>query len=371
MQERIDNARPKRMGITVIFRLPASMVLLTIFLANAQPASNAKRSATVSHATMRSILGGMRLEFTENPSDDSVAFDFQLNGHKVTLLNHIKDMQLSACFDGIVIVEPPDAPANRPALMKMNRWNQDHFSTGAFRDEHGCESLRANLNFAGGMTTAMIEEYIRKFSTAVTVFARFVAELTAGANRAAATPSTGDQPTVDRTALPIGTMAWSQPRADTRSAPPSPSATGSVPGLLRITRDITLRYDTDKWKPTQSHEAGQFALSHSPAQGHALVIEEHIAVPLDAIQDVALANAQFADPEAKFVIRDKRRINGVTLWFLKIEAEVGTVPMVFLGYYYADQSSTVQVVTYTAKTLLPESEHDLMEFLNGLAVSVF
>jgi len=298
----------------------------------------------------------MNLEFTENPSDDSVAFAFQLNGHQVTLLNHVKDMQLSACF-GRIFADPPDAPENMPVLLKMNRWNQEHFFTGAYRDEHGCESLRANVSFAGGMTRAMIEEFIRQFSTVVTVYARFAAEPTPGANTPAST----------RAASPVATMAWSQSR-DPKSAPPSPPAAKPVPGLLTINRNITLKYDPDKWKQTPSREAGQFALSHSSTGGHAVIIGEPIAVPLDSLQDVALANAQFADPNAKLVFRHKRRVNGVVLWFLKIEAEVNKMPMVYLGYYYAGQSSTIQVVTYTKKALLPESENDFMEFLNGLAV---
>jgi hypothetical protein len=149
----------------------------------------------MSHATMGSILREMGFEFTENPSDDAASFDFQPNGRKITLVNHIKDMQLSACFD-IVIGEPLDAPDHIQTFLKLNRWNQEHFFTRAYRDEHGCVSLGSSADFAGGMTRAMIAEYIRHFSTAVTVFGRFVVELTPGANPPASTPATGVQPTV-------------------------------------------------------------------------------------------------------------------------------------------------------------------------------
>lgn len=295
---------------------------------------------------MRSILRGMRLEFTEKPSGDSAAFDFQLNCHKVTLLNHIKDMQLSACFDGIV--DP----------MKMNQWSREHFFTRAYSDEQGCPSLGSHVSFAGSVTRAMIEDWVREFGTAVTVYARFVAELPPAANTPASTPATRDQPAPDRPAWPIGAMAWSQSCA-------APSA----PGLLRIDRDITLRYDPKKWTQTPSYDAGQFALMHSSGGGHALIIAERIAVPIDSVADVALANAQAADPSAEVVFRHRRRVDGADVWFLKIDAEAGTVPMVYCGYYYAGRGSTVQVVTYTTKTLLPELEDDFMEFLNGLAVS--
>jgi hypothetical protein len=333
-----------------------SKLLLAAFLAHAQPASNTARSAAVPHSTMRSILRGLRVEFSEKPADDSVAFDFQLNSHKVTLLNHIKDMQLSACFEGVV--DP----------MKMNRWSQEHFFTRAYVDEQGCASLGADVNFAGGVTKAMIEEWVNEFSTAVTVFARFVTELPSGANTSASTPSTGIPPTPDGPASPIGKMAWSQSRADTRSVPAQQSESMSVPGLLTINRNLTLRYDPEKWKQTPSHDAAQFALSYSCGAGHAMVIAEPISVPPDSVEEVALANAQFADPNAKVVFRHKRRVDGVDLWLLKIEAELGTVPMVYCGYYYAGPSSTVQVVAYTTKTLFAESENDFMEFLNGLVV---
>ena len=81
-----------------------------------------------------------------------------------------------------------------------------------------------------------------------------------------------------------------------------------------------------------------------------LVIAERISVPLDSLQDVALANAQVADPSAKLVFRHKRRVNGVVLWFLKIEAEIDSVPMVYWGYYYADRNSTVQVASALARS---------------------
>jgi hypothetical protein len=299
----------------------------------------------------------MRLEFSEKPSNDSAAFDFQLNGHKVTLLNHIKDMQLSACFDGIV------------DLMKLNQWSREHFFTRAYVDEQGCPSLGAGVSFAGGVTKAMIEEWVREFSTAVTVYARFAAESPLGANTPASTASTGIPPTLDRPASLIAPMAWSQSRAETTSTPSGPGAATSIPGLLTINRNITLRYDPGKWKQTPSHEAGQFALSHSSGDAQALVIAELIRVPPDSVEDVALANAQFADPNAKVVFRHKRRVNGVDVWFLRIEAEFDTVPMVYCGYYYAGQSGAVQVVTYTTKTLFAEFQNDFMELLNGLAVS--
>ena len=62
-------------------------------------------------------------------------------------------------------------------------------------------------------------------------------------------------------------------------------------------------------------------------------------------------------------------VNGVDVRFLKIEAGVNAVPMVYWDCFYGGEYRTVQVVTYTAKTLLPEYEKEFMDFLNGFMVS--
>ena len=76
---------------------------------------------------------------------------------------------------------------------------------------------------------------------------------------------------------------------------------------------------------------GRFLFSRSSGGGHALVIAEPIAVPLGSVEDVALANAQLVDPNAKIVFRDQRKVNGVVLRFLKIEADE-IISRAFLAY---------------------------------------
>ena len=336
-------------------RLSASILLLGALQVHAQQAASTNRSAAISQARMRSLLQGMGIEFTEESSDDSTAFAFQLNGHIVTLLNQVKSMQLSAC------VQDHFDP------MKANQWNQDHFFTGLRLDQHGCAALRSEVGFAGGVTDEMIEAFINQFRTDVTIYAKFVTNLPPGSGTPTAPPGTADQQ-ADRSPSPIGTMAWSQLGQNTKSTAPWSDAT-SVPGLLKINRNVSLKYDPDRWKQTAPHNDGEFVLLHSSGDGHALVIAEPIAVPLDSLEDVALENAQAVDPNAKVVFRDKRRVNGAVLYFLKIEANVDTVPMVYCGYFYAGENGTVQAVTYAAKTLLPEYEKKFMDFLNGFVVS--
>lgn len=285
----------------------------------------------------------MGLQFTEKPSGDSTAFAFPLNGHPVTLFSQANSLQLSACV------------ADHFDPMKANQWNRQHFSTGVRLDQQGCAALRAEVRFGGRVTNEMIEEFIREFFTGVTIFARFVAVPPPA-------PMTPSAPS------PIGPMEWSQLGQNTKSGPP-PDAPRSVPGLLPINRNISLKYDADRWKPAAPQNDAQFALAHKSGGGQALVIAERIAVPRGSVQDVALANAQSVDPAAQIVFQQQRRINGEDFRFLKMEAEVNSVPMAYWGCFYGGQYGTVQVVAYAPKAHLPEYEKDFMDLLNGLTVS--
>jgi hypothetical protein len=338
----------------VTLRLSASLLFLAVLPGHAQSTASNGEWAAISPDSIRFVLKSMDFQFTEKSSDDSTVFALHLNGHPVTLLRQVTSIQLSTCFKDLV------------APMKQNQWNREHFSTRAYLDERGCASLGADAKFGGRVTNEMIEEFIAEFFTDVTIYAKFATELPPDPTTPSAPPDTGP---ADRSPSPIGPMEWSQLGQNTKSVPPWPDAARSVPGLLKINRNISLRYDSDRWRQTAPANDGQLALAHSSGEGHALVIAERIAVPRGSVEDVALANAQSVDPNAKIVFRQQRRINGVDVRFLKIEADVNAVRMVYWGCFYGGAYGTVQVVTYTAKSLLPEYEKEFMDFLNGFMVS--
>lgn len=93
--------------------------------------------------------------------------------------------------------------------MKENQWNREHFSTRAYVNEKGCASLGADVSFGGGATDQMIQDFVLEFCTDVAVFAKFLANSPAGPDTSSASPAAGIQ-SLDRYALPIGAMAWSQ-----------------------------------------------------------------------------------------------------------------------------------------------------------------
>jgi hypothetical protein len=128
---------------------------------------------------------------------------------------------------------------------------------------------------------------------------------------------------------------------------------------------MAIKYDANKWKQSTSKEAGRFTFVHTTGDGYAMVIAERLSIPIDSLPDIALHNAQDADPNARITFQDKRRVNGVDLWFLNIDAVVSGIPVTYYGYYYSGQSGTVQILTYTGRSLVPEYEKDFIDFLNG------
>ncbi len=315
-------------------RFFASIVILAALPVHAQPAARASRATAIPHDRMRGILQGLGVEFTEKAADDAAAFAFQVNGHRVTLLNQVKSMVLSSCV------------AEHLDLQKAQQWTESHFFTRAQRDENDCFGVLSELRFSGGVTLEFLEEFIRHFCTDVTVFAKFVGGVSEGP------------------ASPVGAMAWSQVGQRAMRTAPWRDAS-SVAGLLRVNGNVSLKYDPAVWKQAE----GQFLLVHSSGEGQAVVVAERIAVPLGAVEDIALANAQAVDPNGKVVFRNRRRVNGVDVVILKIEVIEGTVPRVYYGYFYAGEFGTVQVVTSTLKALFAKHEREFLEFLNGFEVS--
>jgi hypothetical protein len=155
---------------------------------------------------------------------------------------------------------------------------------------------------------------------------------------------------------------------------PASSAVSSpepmAPGLLVFNgAKMSIKYDAKKWKQTASKETGKYSFRHMDGDGYGLVIAERMSMSKDALADVAVSNAMETDPNVKVVSKEKRTVNGVDVWFMKMSLNVNGIPVLYYGYYYGGEAGAVQVVMYTGVNLAAEYERDFMEFLNGLNVS--
>jgi len=115
-------------------------------------------------------------------------------------------------------------------------------------------------------------------------------------------------------------------------------------GVLPLGARAEVRYDPHKWRQIRMHEANSFLFTHSSGDGFAKVLSARLSPPFDALPDIVLSNLQEEDPQAKILLKEKRKVNGTDVWFLKLEAEINQIPMIMCGYYYSGKTGTVQVV---------------------------
>ncbi len=128
-------------------------------------------------------------------------------------------------------------------------------------------------------------------------------------------------------------------------------------------------YDSQKWKEAKSSEPGRATLGHVAGDGYAMVIAEAIQVPLDSLPELAVSNAQDSAPGTKITFREKRSVNGVELWCLRLEGTTKEgIAFTYYGYYYGGKAGTIQLITYTGTSLFAEYEKDFTELLNALHI---
>jgi hypothetical protein len=314
----------------VTLRAASAAVLFAASLAHAQIAMLAPEVWTeVPPAKVKSILREMGLDAAEKPGEKSAIFNFQLAGYGVSLDSHAGFMELQLALSGKV------------AAAAMNEWNRTRRFTRAYMDSDGSATLEAALDYRGGVVKTAIEAFIKGFGDVIPAFSTMVLE--AGA--------AGGGPAL--------------------AAPPAVVAGGSgASGILTILEGrMSVRYDPSKWIQAPTSGAGRFEFSYVPGEGVAVVIAERVAMPADKVAGMALANIRKQDSGARMTLKQKRRVAGADVWFQTVEATVKGMPVTYYGYYYGGPAGTVQILTYTGRSLAAVCEQDFLEFLDGLRVA--
>jgi len=288
----------------------------------------------VAPARVKAILQEMDLQPVEKTGPKSTIFTFHQAAYAVTLDSHPEFMEMQLAL------------SDKVPVTAMNEWNRTHRFTRAYMDTDGGATLESDLDYGGGVTKAAIQAFIKGFGDALPGFAKVVLEANAGgAGGAGGGGST---------------------------RPPAPGSGGTTigSGLLTILDGrMMVRYDLAKWKQTPTSDPGRFEFSHISGDGFAVVIAERTDMPTDSIANLAFANIRKQDPSARMTLKQKRRVGGVDLWFQTVDATIKGIPVTYYGYYYGGPAGTVQLLTYTGRSLIGDYQTDFLEFLNGFQVA--
>ena len=124
------------------------------------------------------------------------------------------------------------------------------------------------------------------------------------------------------------------------------------------------------WKKAEKpgNEVAEVEFHDPENDAYAMVIAERIAVPIEALRDVAIQNLMALDPEATVVKEEQRTVNGKPMLALILHAKSSGTPITLYGYYYTGDEGSFQVVTWTGQNLFKELKPEMEAFLNGFEV---
>lgn len=167
--------------------------------------------------------------------------------------------------------------------------------------------------------------------------------------------------------LPTNSQTTEKAPASTEFATPLSANEGSVAGS---TVKYSLAYDKDKWitETPKTGSPAEYSFTHVDGDVYSMIIAERLTFSLDALKELALNNAKSIAPDAKIILEETRKVNGVDVLAMKIEGTTSGIPFIYYGYYYTGKMTSLQVVTYTSQELFPQYEEELTKFLSGLKI---
>lgn len=123
-----------------------------------------------------------------------------------------------------------------------------------------------------------------------------------------------------------------------------------------------------KWsfQKSSSNEDAEYELQLKDEDLYAMIISEKIEIPLNTLKRIAIENTKAVCPDIKLINEEYRTVNGLKVLQLELSGTIEGMKFSYLGYYYSDDSGTVQFITYTAQSLLEFYRNDAEKLLNGL-----
>jgi hypothetical protein len=118
-------------------------------------------------------------------------------------------------------------------------------------------------------------------------------------------------------------------------------------------------------KATNNSEA-EYELQLKDGDLYGMVISEKIQIPIETLKSIAIKNASEVAPDVKIMKEEYRIVNGIKVLLLQMNGTMQGISFSYLGYYYSNNSGTVQFVTYTSSNLLESYLPKIESLLNGI-----
>jgi hypothetical protein len=132
--------------------------------------------------------------------------------------------------------------------------------------------------------------------------------------------------------------------------------------------DIGIWINPKAWTFTKgiANDDAEFQFQKKGEDLYGMLIAEKLQIPIETLKNIALQNAKNASSDIKVVNEEYRTVNGIKVLMMQMAGTVQGLKVAYIGYYYSNESGTIQLLTYTGENLLKDYRDDIDVFLNGL-----
>ncbi len=124
-----------------------------------------------------------------------------------------------------------------------------------------------------------------------------------------------------------------------------------------------------KWTISKGDEPQEYKFVLKGESVYGMMITEKVGFPLEVLKNAALTNAQNASADVAVVKEEYRTVNGIRVIMMQMEGTLQGIKFTFYGYYYSNEQSSVQVLTWTVQDLFDSHKAEMEKLLNGLVES--
>jgi len=110
----------------------------------------------------------------------------------------------------------------------------------------------------------------------------------------------------------------------------------------------------------------EFKLKNKELYG--MMITEKTPIEIEALTDIAYQNAKAALSQLKRNQIEYRNLNGFDVIFMQMEGIISGINVVYYGYYFSNDTGSVQLITYTSNLLYEEYKEEMEKLINGLVL---
>jgi len=115
-------------------------------------------------------------------------------------------------------------------------------------------------------------------------------------------------------------------------------------------------------------EAAEYHFTMKGEDLYGMLISEKTQIPVETLKGIAIQNARDAAPDTRVMREEFRNVNGTQVLMMQMKGTIQGIRFIYYGYYYSDDSGTIQFLAYTSESLFKDYLDEIEAYLNGLVI---